>query len=253
MSLQFGFGSGTLWGLRTDVTPATPVRFGALQDIAIDFKGDIKDLFSTGQFPIDNARGKMKITGKAKLAEINAVQYNNLFFGQSMTTGQNLVAQGEAGTVPGTGPYTIQVANHSNFLSPGGNLGVRDATTGQSLQLVASPSATNQYSVSEATGTYTFNLADANRAVLFDYLYTGTNGFTITGANLLMGSAPRFKGVFTMTYEGSTMTMILYSCVSGSLSLPTKIDDYTIEEMEFSAYQNAAGQVFSLSMAGGSL
>src|SRR5579864_5008732 len=101
---EYGFGAGFLTGLRTDISNATPRQFGTPQDVAIEFTGDIKELFGQYQYPVDTARGKTKITGKAKFATIQGRMYNDLFFGQSITTGQNKFVRppGEAFTLGST-------------------------------------------------------------------------------------------------------------------------------------------------------
>lgn len=313
--MQFSFGSGVLWGIRSDVANSTPIRVGVLQDCQVDFSGDIKELFGQYQFPVDVARGKNKITGKCKFAEISAGAFNSLYFGQTLNTGQTLVGFNEAQTVgavvtgttngttaagnptlhfastpagvtvgasiaDGTSPAVIPagtyvlsktgttvtmsqnaagagvggtdtinfgpiatVSNTATFVT---DLGVRYSSTGLPLTLVAGAPAAGQYTVAPG-GIYSFNSADAAAAVLIDYTYTATSGFTIVGTNGLMGAIPKFKAVFNDQYGGNQLTLILYSCVSGKLAIPTKLDDYTINEFDFSAFANSAGQVFQLS------
>jgi hypothetical protein len=239
--MQFAFGSGLLWGTRTDISNGTPVRFGVLQDVSIGFNGEIKELYGQYQMPVDVARGKVKIEGKAKLGRISAVMYNALFFGQTQSSGQKFTAYDEPGTtaIPAT-PFQLTVLNSATFVS---DLGVRFATTGLPLTQVASGPTTGQYSVSGA-GVYTFASADTTKSVLFDYVYSGVTGTTVAGANLLMGNTPRFSCTFSDIFEGVTVTMRLFACVSSKLSFASKTDDYMIPELDFQAFQNAAGQVF---------
>lgn len=242
--MQFGFGSGLLWAVRSDIAGSTPIRFGALQDVTIDFDGELKDLFSQYTFPIDVARGKTKITGKAKFARISAVQFNTLFFGGTTATGQNLVSSDEIGTV-GSATPTVTIANGASFAL---DLGVRDGTTGSPLTLQTGTAvAVGEYAVG-SLGVYTFNTAAAGSSMLFDYMYTtGTAGKKVTISNQLMGASPRFKVVLNQQYEGKQMTLILYQAASNKLSYPTKLDDYVIEELDLSAYANSAGQVYEFS------
>jgi hypothetical protein len=239
--MQFAFGSGLLWGLRNDVANATPVRFGALQDVTIDFDGEQKELFSQYTFPIDTARGKTKIVGKAKLAQISAVQFSNLFFGTAPTVGQTLISNDEVGT-PAAGTFTV--ANGTTFLF---DLGVRYQSTGQPLTLVAvAPTVAGTYRVA-AGGVYSFFTAD-NVPMLFDYAYSSVaSGQTILVQNQLMGYSPRFQAIFTEKYENNTMTLILYSCASTKLGMASKLDDYLIPELDFTAYASAGGQVYQFS------
>jgi hypothetical protein len=251
--MQFAFGSGILWGYRTDVSGATPVRFGTLQDVSVDFSGDLKELFGQYKFPVDVAQGKNKIECKAKLARISAVQFNNLYFGQPIVAGQQQISFDEVMTLStsGTGTAAVTtgtVANHSTFLY---DLGIRYQSNGEPLVLVpGSPSsltAVGEYQPS-AGGTYYFNSGDVTNTMLADYSYTQTaSGFTINASNQLMGASPRFRITLLNQYEGNQMVMTLYQCASSKLSLATKIDDYTIPELDFQAYQGANGLVWQLS------
>ena len=57
--MQLSFGSGAVWGERTDVTGTGigPRQFGVLQDIRIDFDWTDKPLYGQLQFPLAIARG----------------------------------------------------------------------------------------------------------------------------------------------------------------------------------------------------
>jgi len=392
MGLQYGFGSGVLYGIRNDISNGTPTRFGTLQDVSIDFNGEIKELYGQQQYPVDTARGKTKIQGKAKFAQISGPEFNNLFFGATQTTGQKLSAFNEVQTVSATTAQTISTAaaaisganqitlatvaglydgmvtsgstsipagatitainaatsivtlsaaltgailintpltfsplslsssaantsgsptltftsttgvaagqiitsaaagfptgtvtvlsvtgtavtmsanstaaiasgSSFSFANPpsatpanGGagvfdlDLGVLYAATGLPFTLVSgTPVLQGTYSVNLSTGVYSFSPNDQDVGVLLNYTYTVATGYKITSANLLMGSTPRFEAVFTQTYNGNNLTLKLFACVSSKLTLPTKIDDYTINELDFMAYANAAGNVFELS------
>ena len=316
MSQQFGFGSGVLYGTRNDITGSTPIRFGVLQDVQIDFAGDIKELFGQNQYAIDAARGKTKIEGKAKFAQISVLAYASLFFGTSLTTGSILQAYNEAdtpiagataatsaATASGTtitfsavpagcvvgalvvdtttttaippGTYvvsktstvvtlsqtvtgvlmgdsitfapTITSANATNFVA---DLGIFYASNATQLtfSIPAAGALLSAGNYFEALGVYSVSAADASKAMLVNYSYSSsTVGFTLNVGNPLMGTTPKFQCNFFNSYEGNTLGMILYSCVSSKLMIPTKLDDYIIEELDFSAYQNAAGQTVTLS------
>jgi hypothetical protein len=310
--MQFAFGSGTLWGVRTDIANPTPIRFGTLQEVQIDFQGEVKELYGQNQFPVDVARGKHKIMGKAKMAEINSLTFNELYFGQTRQTGQLQFAQGEsltpalvtaatsadttsgatltftsvpAGVTVGapvknvTAPATIAsgtyvvsktsttvvisaavvstvttadsisfgaidtVANTATYAQ---DLGLRYSATGLPLTYVPYAPDTGEYTKT-AAGIYIVAAAAAASEFLVDYQYTAATGYQIIGANPLMGTSPRFKAVFTDQYQDNTLGLILYACISTKLTMPTKIDDYMINEFDFSAFANAAGQTFLFS------
>lgn len=244
--MEFGFGSGILTGTRTDVNDYTPIRFGALQDVSVEFNGETKELFSTQQFPIDTARGKTKISGKAKVAQIFGRMYNDLFFGQTLASGQTKYAYNESATL-GTGAAVYTVANSAS--TPLTDQGVFYAVTGNQFIGVATSPGSGQYTFNAATGVYGFSTFDASQGVLFNYLYTVTTGYNIVGGNPLMGTTPRFSCTLFQQYEGNQAVLQLYACVSNRLSFPTRIDDYTIVDLDFNAYANAAGNVFDWSTA----
>jgi hypothetical protein len=316
--MQFGFGAGVLTATRNDIANGSPIRFGALQDISVDFDGEIKELYAQGQVAIDARRGKMKIQGKAKMAALNSYLMSNLFFGQPATVGQYIPVYNEAQTVgtPTTsatsastaagsavltfsavpagvivgqgisdtmtsgaipaGTYVISKttttvtmsanvatghtvasgdsisfgpsvasANATNFF---GDLGVFYAATGQPLLYVTSAPTQGQYT--ESNGVYVFNVADAGAAVLLNYIWSSPmTGYTIAYGNPFMGNTPKFQANFFQQVDSNYLNLVLYSCISSKLNLPTKIDDYIMQEFDFSAFQNAAGQTFQLSMS----
>lgn len=237
---QYSFGSGTLVGVRTDIANATPSQFGVLQDVQIDFAATLKQLMGQNQFAVAVARSSMKVTGKIKSAKIVASVYNNLFFGQTSTTGAILQVVNEPGSIPAT-PYQITVVNAATFAT---DLGVINALTGIALTKVASAPATGQYSVNSATGVYTFAAADTTLAMLLSYSYTATTGATkITIANQLSGITPTFQMNLAETYNSKVMNFQLNACVANKLSFPLKNSDFTINDIEFEAFADAAGNV----------
>lgn len=243
--MQFGFGSGILTGLRNDNSSSvtnTPVRFGALQEVSVEFAGDIKELFATQQFPIDSARGKTKIAGKAKVAQIYARMYNDLFFGQTMSTGQLKYAYNESTTLAtGAASYTVTFATSVPLVDQG----IFNITSGLQYQRVSSAPALNQYTFVETTGVYTFGTHSASQPIYANYTYSVASGYTIAIGNPPMGTTPRFQITLFMQYPNSNkqLVLVLYSCVSPRLSLPSRIDDYWIQDLDFNAFANEGGNV----------
>lgn len=247
---QYVFGTGQLFA--TPVGGGAPLRFGALQDVSVDFNGDIKQLFGQYQFALDTARGKTKIEWKAGSGNIDVAAFNTIFFGQTVETNDELIQViNEAGTVPAMSTYTVTVANGANFYM---DLGVYNATTGAALTQVASGPAAGQYSVS-AAGVYTFNVAQASTAMLFNYLYESpSTGGSLEITNQLMGSTPKFQMVLSQVYDSKTFTLILYSNVCEKLSLPLKQDDYLIAELSGQSMAdetNRVARVTTTSITGG--
>jgi hypothetical protein len=245
--MQLSFGSGAVWGERTDVTGSGigPRQFGVLQDIEIDFDWTDKELYGQLQFPVAIARGQGKISGKAKFAQILGLLYSDIFFGVTPATGQFAVSQLEAATVPATTPYTVTPANAASYND---DLGVSYAGSGGRFTRVTTPSAAGQYSVNFANGVYTFSAADASAAVLISYTYNiATSGSKLTLTNQPMGITPTFKATFYTAYNGSGTALRLNACTATKLSLPTKLDNWTISELDFMAFADASGTIGYLS------
>lgn len=242
--MEFGFGSGLLTGLRNDSQAGaspTPRRFGALQDVAIEFTGDIKELFATQQFPIDVARGKTKITGKAKVAEIKGSEYNDIFFGQTLSTGSLKYAYNES-VAENTAAFNYTVANSGS--TPLTDEGVFYTSNGNQLDSVTSGPSVGQYTWNASTGVYGFASGETS-GFLVNYLYTSASGKNIAIGNPFMGTTPQFKATFFQQFEGNQVVLVLNKCVSSRLTFPTRIDDYVIQELDFSAFADGAGNVGS--------
>ncbi len=241
---MYSFGSGSLVGVNSAAN-STPVRFGGIQDVSIDFTFNVKELHGQSQFPLAVARGTGKISGKAKMATINGRTFNDLFFGQTLSTGNTLAAFDESGTIPAT-PYQITVANGATFQT---DLGVTDATTGLPLQKVASSPTTGQYSVGTG-GVYTFAAADTTKAVRISYTYTSASaGKQIAITNQILGTTPLFQAVFSTTYLSKAATFTLNRCTSSKLTFATKLEDFVIPEMDFAAFADDSGAIGNLSFA----
>ena len=243
---QYGFGSGLMFGTRTDITNPTPRLFGTLQEGTVDISGDTKQLFGMSQFPVDVARAKMKIEGKAKLGQISGSVFNDLFFGETSGTTLHQIAYLEAKTIPSSTAYTVTASNITGF----SDRGVFYAATGVPFTLVAYAPAQGQYSVNSSTGVYTFAAADASTPVLLNYAYTAaTGGYSFTITNKLMGNTPTFRLDLNMQFRSKQMLLRLNACVSSKLGLATKTDDYVIPEFEFEAFSDLAGNIGTFSVA----
>lgn len=248
---QYVFGTGQLYSVPTG--GGNPLRVGALQDVSVEFSGDIKQLYGQYQYPLDVARGKTKIEGKIGTGNIDVAAFNTIFFGQTVTSNsEKKQAINEAGSVPASSTYTITVANAATFSL---DLGVTLVSTGAPLTQVATSPAAGQYSVTSG-GVYTFNVAQASAGVLLNYLYTATTASsgTLNLTNQLMGTTPKFQLVASQTYSNKVFTLMLYAITTEKLSLPLKQDDYLVSEISFQAFaddSNRIGYVSTTSATGG--
>lgn len=247
---QYVFGTGQLYSVPQG--GGDPLRIGALQDVSVEFSGDVKQLFGQYQFPLDVARGKTKIEGKIGSGNIDVAAFNTIFFGQTVTNNsEKRQAINEAASVPASSTYTVTVANSATFSL---DLGVTLVSNGQQLTQVASTPGAGEYSVS--AGVYTFNSAQASAGVLINYLYTATTSGsgTLNLTNQLMGTTPKFQLVASQTYSNKVFTMMLYAITTEKLSLPLKQDDYLISEISFQAFAddlNRIGYISTTSATGG--
>jgi hypothetical protein len=244
--VQLIFGIGALWGTRSDVTGVGPDQFAVLQDNSVDFSFEVKELYSQLGYPIDIARGKGKITGKAKVARVFAALYADIFFGENVATGEDNVSENEVYSLASS---TLTVTYSTAFVA---DLGVYYNTTGNKRFsfVTGTPSAPGQYSTG-TNGIYTFFTGDIGHSVAVSYVYTDANGKTITINNNFMGYTPTFVGTFyqSRSTQGSTgqLTLRLNECVSSHLTIPSRIDDYAIQDFDFQAFSAGNNVVGTIS------
>lgn len=247
--MQFTFGAGDFYGVPlidangNSITNPTPVKIGGLQEMSLDFSGDVKEAYGQLQSPIVIARGKTKITGKIKGLQLHGAMLNNLFFGQTMVSGTlgGVVTDVTGTAIPAT-PFTITPAPPSTGTWQE-DLGVIDAN-GLPMTRVAAAPATGQYSV--AAGVYTFAAADTTKLVFINYRFTSTstNAKKISVSNLPMGAAPTFKAFMPCTFQGKRSLVVLYNALAPKLHLlGTKLDDFSMPELDLSAMADAANNV----------
>jgi len=239
------FGSGAIYATPlvdaagNTITNPTPVKFLACQDISIDISFDTKMLHGSNQMPLSVARGKGKIAVKAKYGQVNGAHFNNAFFGQTLSTGRDQYVQDNTGSVIPATPFTVTP------VVPGAgtwnaDMGVRNAQ-GAPLTRVASAPASGQYSV--AAGVYTFAAADTGQTVYIDYRYTVTTGQKIVVGNQLLGSTPMVALDIVIPYAGKSLTWKFPQAVSGKMAMATKLDDFTIPEIDFDVFADVSNNV----------
>lgn len=233
--MQVSFGSGSVFGIPSGANP-TPVQFGVLQDIAFDFNFSIKELRGQFQFPVALARGAGKATWKAKAAKLNAAAVNSLFFNGTASTGLELTAISEVGTIAAA---AVTVANSATFQS---DLGCVNSVTGVQYTRVASAPAVGQYTV--AAGVYGFNATENGTVMLFNYSYTAAAGGTkIQVVNQLMGNQTTFQMIFNEKFNSQTVQFRFPSAVANKWTFGTKLEDFTIPEWDGELSADNAGNI----------
>jgi hypothetical protein len=234
------FGSGLLFATNTAAN-STPIQIGTLQDVSLDISRTLKELYGQGQYPVAVGAAQQKITGKAKFAQVNGALYNDLFFGGTIASGTVQLVYNEAGSVPATTTYTVTVTGSATWAE---DEGVLYANTGLPFKKVASAPTVGQYTV--AAGVYTFAAADASVPVLISYTKTvAASGTTITTGNPLQGVQPTFTIIVQRAYNGVQESFKLWSCIASKLSLPTKMADWGITELDFTAFADSAGRTIT--------
>ena len=241
--IQFGVG-GLFLNPTGGNLAANPTPFEALtiQDVSIDISQDLKELVGQYKFADDVAPGQMKITGKFSIGRIELGMLNNLFFGNTLSTGVRAIVQDEPDSVPATTTYAVTVTNSVNFDT---DLGVRYAANGAPFTRVTGAPTLGQYAVS--AGVYTFAATDASAKVLISYAYdSALLGKTLAITNQLMGYGPSFELWLSEPYQsvgGIPNGVHLWACRLSKLNQSLKNVDYLKPELDFTAFCNAAGAV----------
>ena len=241
--MEYAFGTGSLFAVPTG-SNQQPVIFAAMQDMSLDISATLKELFGRYEYPLTVARGTIKLTGKAKVANFNANMFNAAFFGQSVTSGAVIqTAVDEAQTITAN---AFTATNGANYKA---DLGVYYAANGVALAPVAAGPLAGQYTVNVSNGNYTFNSADNNVAMKINYQYTsaGGAGKQIVVANQLLGQANTFGVYFATTYGGQQFNVQLKACASSKLAIATKLEDFTVPEFDWQAFADASGNVMVIS------
>lgn len=248
------FGAGTLVAIPSGTNP-TPINFGILQGVDIDESFEVKELYGSNQFPEDIGRGKAKIQISAKIAAVDPIMFNSLFYNSTLAGGEIKASiaelAGSGGAIPGS-PYALTVSNSATYAT---DLGVYNTTTGRWMTRVASAPATGQYSI--AAGVYTFAAADTTNVVQISYTYTVASatgvGSTITIANTALGNAPaQVKLVLNnvRATNGKQYTQTYNSITTLSRKLSFKNDDFLVTDLSFQAFADSSGNIGTLSANG---
>ena len=89
---------------------------------------------------------------------------------------------------------------------------------------------------------------------LFNNIFFGANAITsgervkITLNNQPMGATPEFALSFETNYKGAKRTMLFPRVISQKLNLSFKNEDYTIPDLEMSAFADESGKVMEMEL-----
>jgi hypothetical protein len=223
----------------------TPIRL-LVQEISVEFKADLKKLYTQSQFPIATARGKIQVTGKCKVVDYSPTPINQLFWAQNQASGMDVFVDNEAHTIPAVS-FTVNVTNNTTWDVDNGVQFTSGNAAGAYLTLVSGIPVSGQYNVS--SGTYGFAAADSGDGVIISYTYTNaTRGQTITLTNQLMGYAPVCRVDVWNGFRNKVLGIRLNSCTFGQYTYPTKLEDFWVSDMSFEANTDASnnlGKIFA--------
>jgi len=240
--MNFQGGTGVLIGTpNVGLLPTNPqpTAYPVLQEVSVDFKGDLKGLYGQYQYSLDTLRGKIKVTGKGKMIVPTPDVLSQLFFGLNTSTGVNRPVFNESHAPAASVNPTNVTAN--------ANLGVISGSTGETMELVTSGSPTvGQYKFTpySATGptdaAYVFNAGETAATVLLSYTWPDTAGVTLEMTNQLIGQAPQQSMALFNTYKGKLYSLTLNAVTLGSFSIPTKQEDHWMSDFDFEASADLA-------------
>lgn len=253
------FGSGVLFGTPNHGNIAanpTPMQFGILQEVSVQFKADLKKLYGQYQMPLAKARGKLDVTAKGKIASLDPMFYSQLYFGQPTSSGVNRPIFNEAQAAASSVTPDEVTANQDLGVIVAATSGA--LTAGQQLTAITTGTpTTGQYkftpydSTGPVSASYVFAAADvsAGLQVLLSYIWPDTtHGTTLQINNELMGWAPEFQALLYNNFRTQLFALQLNSCVMGSLSIPTKQEDFWISDFDFDAsadVNNVLGLIYA--------
>jgi len=239
LNIQFGSGVATFTPNAGNLAAnPTPIRLKVFQEASVEYKGDLKKLFGQSQLAVATARGKVDVTGKAKVAAVNAFDINQIYWGQALTVGGNRPYD-ELHTIAATVTPTVGTG-----LAVTDDQGVINMSTGLSMTKVPSAPAVGQYTfVPAVTGgsptaaEYTFNATDVTSGfqVKISFRSSSTTlGNTLTITNQLMGYAPVCQLVLWNEFRGGLDLTQLNAVTLGQFTKPTKQEDFWVSDIDFS-------------------
>ena len=250
------FGSGVLFGIPTAgnlATNPTPLQFGILQEVALNIKGDLKKLYGMYQAPLAKARGKIDVTAKGKIASLDPLFFSQLYFGLPTAVGVARPIFNEAHTaVASLAPTQVTASKDLGVIVTGGtgfSPGIQLTCSGTAAPATGQYKFTPYVTQGTVAAAYIFNAADvsAGLTVALNYVYPdATHGVTLSVTNQLMGFAPEFQALLYNNFRSNLFGVLLYSCVMGSLSIPTKQEDFWVSDFDFDASCDISGNLLDI-------
>lgn len=219
-----------------------PRQFPILQEVSVEFKGDVKELYGMDQIAEAVARGKIKISGKGKIIVPSPDILSQLFFGLPTSSGMNRPVFNEShATAASVAPSEVTAATDLGVINGGNGLPMIKVTSGSPT--VGQYKFTPYNLTGPVDASYAFNASETAPTVLLNYEWPDTLGTSLEITSQLMGVSPQVQMVLFNTFRNKQFALQLNSCVLGSFSIPTKQEDFWLSDFDFMASKDDAGVV----------
>jgi len=185
------------------------------------------------------ARGKLDVTVKGKMAIFDVNFLNQVYFGLSTTSGYNKVVTNEQHTINAN----VTTATNIPLVQDFGVIYYATGAAFTKVANVASITANGQYVVNLTSGVYTFNGGDNASVVLLSYTYNVNAGASVVISEQLMGYAPEVQLFLFNNFRNKYLALQLNDVTLGSISIPTKLEDFWIADFDGSANADASGNL----------
>ena len=253
--MSFQGGSGVLIGTpNIGLLPPnpSPYVFPVLQEVSVEFKGDLKGLYGQYQISMDTLRGKVKITGKGKMIVPTPDVLSQTFFGLAVQEGMQSPVFNEsyapaASITPINPTANVNLGVLAIYLNAAG----QPTTEQMTLYTGAGAPPIGSYKFVPASGSspvtnasFVFNASETATTVLISYSWPDTtHGLSLLISNQLIGEAPQLALSLFNSYKGKRYAVTLNAVMIGSFSIPTKQEDHWLSDFDFEASADGSGNV----------
>ena len=228
---------------KPEVAFPTPRRIGVIQEVSLEVKGDLKELFGEENFAEDASGGNVSVSGKYKSGELDPAWADDNILGGTQSAGILKIEKMELQTVD-SGAVTVDFADEFDS-----DYGVVDPLSGAVYTRVATAAALapGQYKVDEGTGIYSFHTSVNGKELGFTYLRGEDGGVTHTVVSKLAGSVTACSMFLNKTSRaGTSFGLLADRAIFESWSFGFKLNEYTMPEGAFKVVRGQGGRVFRI-------
>jgi hypothetical protein len=240
-----GYGPGRFFAT-SNVTNPTPVRPRYVQDMSVDYKSKLDELFGEGIYAAATAQGQTSVSGKVNFGGSSPRLWSDILSGDSLSAGQTFEADGELGTLA-SHAYTV-----TNTPASAQDRGAVNTVNNVQYTRVASGAEVAGASYSFAAGVYTFAVGETGTTFKFSYLYTpasATPGTSVVVlANTKQGPARNFQADMIFPFGTEQDVLSLYNCAASDAGISLK-QGFGGSTFGFTAAVNDSDQLGAFSFA----